>query len=105
MAFGTGSAVAHRAVDSVMGPRTIQHEQVVSEAAAAAPSPATNMDACSIHSKAFQDVCEILYIENSCHSYLFLINFCILLYLSLRYEWRRIASGSYGMIHSFFWGA
>lgn len=58
MAFGTGSAMAHRAVDAVMGPRTIQHETVVSEAAAAAPAaPAMNADACSIHSKAFQDVC------------------------------------------------
>ncbi|KAG6709995.1 hypothetical protein I3842_06G159700 [Carya illinoinensis] len=59
MAFGTGSAVAHRAVDAVMGPRTIQHETVVSEATAAAPAPTTNSlsgsDACSIHSKAFQD--------------------------------------------------
>ncbi|XAR72415.1 hypothetical protein NMG60_11019041 [Bertholletia excelsa] len=57
MAFGTGSAVAHRAVDAVMGPRTIQHETVVSEAAAA-PAPAANTmvsDACSVHSKAFQD--------------------------------------------------
>jgi glutamyl-tRNA reductase len=26
MAFGTGSAMAHRVVDAVMGPRTIQHE-------------------------------------------------------------------------------
>lgn len=58
MAFGTGSAVAHRAVDAVMGPRTIQHETVVTEAAAAVPAPtASSMggDACSIHSKAFQD--------------------------------------------------
>ncbi|XP_039018466.1 uncharacterized protein C6C3.02c-like [Hibiscus syriacus] len=60
MAFGTGSAVAHRAVDAVMGPRTIQHETVVSEAAAAsAPEAAANSfsgsDACSIHTKAFQD--------------------------------------------------
>ena len=58
MAFGTGSAVAHRAVDAVMGPRTIQHETAVSEAAAAAPAPAMNAmgsDACSVHSKAFQD--------------------------------------------------
>ncbi|CAI9769199.1 unnamed protein product [Fraxinus pennsylvanica] len=57
MAFGTGSAVAHRAVDAVMGPRTIQHETVSSEAAAPATA-ANNMggsDACSIHSKAFQD--------------------------------------------------
>lgn len=62
MAFGTGSAVAHRAVDAVMGPRTIQHETVASEAAASAPAPATNSfagaDACGIHSKAFQDVCD-----------------------------------------------
>lgn len=56
MAFGTGSAIAHRAVDAVMGPRTIQHESVVSEAAAAAPS-ANNFgsDACGVHTKAFQD--------------------------------------------------
>ena len=57
MAFGTGSAMAHRAVDAVMGPRTIQHETVVSEAAAAPAAPAMDTDACSIHSKAFQDVC------------------------------------------------
>ncbi|PPD85743.1 hypothetical protein GOBAR_DD17310 [Gossypium barbadense] len=55
MAFGTGSAVAHRAVDAVMGPRTIQHETVVSEAAAAPANSFTGSDACSIHSKAFQD--------------------------------------------------
>ncbi|XWS63075.1 hypothetical protein CRYUN_Cryun06bG0065500 [Craigia yunnanensis] len=60
MAFGTGSAVAHRAVDAVMGPRTIQHETVVSEAAGAlAPAATSNSfagaDACSIHSKAFQE--------------------------------------------------
>jgi len=60
MAFGTGSAVAHRAVDAVMGPRTIQHEAVVTEAAAAAPAPTANTfggDACNVHTKAFQDVC------------------------------------------------
>ncbi|KAI3445804.1 hypothetical protein Pfo_002469 [Paulownia fortunei] len=58
MAFGTGSAVAHRAVDAVLGPRTIQHETVASEAAAAPASTATSgggSDACSVHSKAFQD--------------------------------------------------
>ncbi|KAL2343851.1 hypothetical protein Fmac_005136 [Flemingia macrophylla] len=61
MAFGTGSAVAHRAVDAVMGPRTIQHETVVSEAAAAAAAPAPPTanafggDACNVHTKAFQD--------------------------------------------------
>ena len=58
MAFGTGSAVAHRAVDAVMGPRTIQHETVVSEAVASAPAPGSSTvgDVCGIHSKAFQDV-------------------------------------------------
>ncbi|KAL6502434.1 hypothetical protein OROHE_024439 [Orobanche hederae] len=56
MVFGTGSAVAHRAVDAVLGPRTIQHETVVSEAsgAAAAAAPAL-ADACNMPSKAFQD--------------------------------------------------
>ena len=59
MAFGTGSAVAHRAVDAVMGPRTIQHETVVTEAAASAPAPTNSAgEACGIHSKAFQDVCD-----------------------------------------------
>ena len=58
MAFGTGSAVAHRAVDAVMGPRTIQHETVASEAAAPAPTANSlgGSDACNIHSRAFQDV-------------------------------------------------
>lgn len=57
LAFGTGSAVAHRAVDSVMGPRTIQHETVASEAPSSTPmSGAGGSDACNIHSKAFQDV-------------------------------------------------
>ncbi|XP_065872079.1 uncharacterized protein [Euphorbia lathyris] len=54
LAFGTGSAVAHRAVDSVMGPRTIQHETVSSEAASPAAA-AGGADACNVHSKAFQD--------------------------------------------------
>lgn len=57
LAFGSGSAVAHRAVDSVFGPRTIQHE-----VAATGPPPASAAnklggDACNVHAKAFQDVC------------------------------------------------
>lgn len=62
LAFGTGSAVAHRAVDAVMGPRTIQHETIVSEAAATSAPAATSMggsDACNAHSKAFADVSDI----------------------------------------------
>ncbi|KAL0557825.1 hypothetical protein IC582_006376 [Cucumis melo] len=57
MAFGTGSAVAHRAVDAVMGPRTIQHETIDSSASSA-PSVANNSggsDACNVQSKSFQD--------------------------------------------------
>ena len=56
MAFGTGSGVAHRAVDAIMGPRTIEVVGNDAAAAAAAPVPTANsMDACNIHSKAFQD--------------------------------------------------
>lgn len=56
MAFGTGSAVAHRAVDAVMGPRTIQHETVVAGTIVSATNSLSDADACSVHSKAFQDV-------------------------------------------------
>ncbi|CAD6214052.1 unnamed protein product [Miscanthus lutarioriparius] len=78
MAFGTGSAMAHRAVDAVMGPRTIQHETVVSEAAAAAPAaPVMNTDACGIHSKAFQDCLNNYGSEISkCQFYLDMLNEC-----------------------------
>ncbi|CAA7027106.1 unnamed protein product [Microthlaspi erraticum] len=57
MAFGTGSAIAHRAVDAVMGPRTIKHETVAaagSEAVTAA-TPVGSGGSCEIQSKAFQD--------------------------------------------------
>ncbi|KAL1336176.1 hypothetical protein AAHE18_10G043300 [Arachis hypogaea] len=53
MGLGTGSAVAHRAMDAIMGPQTID---VVGKDAAAAPvPPANSMDACNIQSEAFQD--------------------------------------------------
>lgn len=55
MAFGTGSAVAHRAVDSLMGPRTIQHETVPAAAGSAAPE--LSKDACGMHLDAFTKVC------------------------------------------------
>lgn len=58
MAFGTGSAVAHRAVDAVVGPRVVQHEAVDSSTPSA-PSVASNRggsDACTGQSKTFQDV-------------------------------------------------
>ena len=63
MAFGTGSAVAHRAVDSIMGPRTVQHEhapesQTTPSSAGATSSPANNsssQDVCINQAKAFED--------------------------------------------------
>ncbi|KAI5661316.1 hypothetical protein M9H77_20639 [Catharanthus roseus] len=81
MAFGTGSAVAHRAVDAVMGPRTIQHETVVSEAAAAAPpAPASivgGSDACNVHMKAFQDCVNSYGSDISkCQFYMDMLNEC-----------------------------
>ncbi|XP_068654495.1 uncharacterized protein [Aristolochia californica] len=78
MAFGTGSAVAHRAVDAVMGPRTIQHETVVGEAAAAAPANSTSVgDSCGIHSKAFQDCVNANGTDISkCQFYLEMLNEC-----------------------------
>ncbi|KAL5550302.1 hypothetical protein UlMin_000478 [Ulmus minor] len=59
MAFGTRSVMAHRDVDAILGPRTIQHETVASEAATTPAVPTVNSfggsDACGIHTKAFQD--------------------------------------------------
>ena len=56
MAFGGGSAIAHRAVDAMMGPRVIKHETVASSVPSAA-SVYTGSDACVDQSKAFTDVC------------------------------------------------
>lgn len=60
LAFGTGSAVAHRAVDAVIGPRVIHHESVASSAPAAAPASNSSSlggaDACAGQIKAIQDV-------------------------------------------------
>ncbi|PIA56255.1 hypothetical protein AQUCO_00700531v1 [Aquilegia coerulea] len=54
LGWGASNAVSHRAVDAVLGPRTIhvQHEQV------SAPAPSSHYidsDACSSHNKAFQE--------------------------------------------------
>ncbi|XP_071722060.1 uncharacterized protein [Rutidosis leptorrhynchoides] len=78
MAFGTGSAMAHRAVDSVMGPRTIQHENVASEVA---PAPSTNSvtgsDACSVQNKSFQDCLNFYGTDISkCQFYLDMLSEC-----------------------------
>ncbi|KAM0943712.1 putative cysteine alpha-hairpin motif superfamily [Dioscorea sansibarensis] len=76
--WGTGTAVAHRAVDAVMGPRTIQYETVASEAAAAAPmNNSTGADSCNVHSKAFQDCINNFGSDISkCQFYLDMLNEC-----------------------------
>lgn len=61
MAFGGGSAIAQRAVEALMGPRTIRYETVVSDAPAPTAGSMGGSDVCSVHSKAFQDVCLPLY--------------------------------------------
>ena len=49
--MGTGSAMAHRAVDAVMGPRTIVHEQA-GGSEGGAPAAA---DPCASFTKSFND--------------------------------------------------
>lgn len=63
MAFGTGSAIAHRAVDSIMGGREShapQEAPAASAAAAADPVPMateySSGNACAVDLKAFRDV-------------------------------------------------
>ncbi|XP_031390469.1 uncharacterized protein LOC116202972 [Punica granatum] len=65
MAFGAGSAVAHRVTDAMLGPQVVRHETVDSTPAAAAAAPAQNKslgasDACGGQNKALQ------YCLNSC---------------------------------------
>ncbi|KAL8116875.1 uncharacterized protein LOC141668657 [Apium graveolens] len=75
MAFGTGSAVAHRAVDSVMGPRTIQHEAVPAAAGSAAPE--LSRDACGMHLDAFTKCLNSSGSEISkCQFYMDMLNEC-----------------------------
>uniref|UniRef100_A0A7S0YJP9 CHCH domain-containing protein n=1 Tax=Polytomella parva TaxID=51329 RepID=A0A7S0YJP9_9CHLO len=53
-AMGTGSALASRAIDSFMGPRTVVHQH--EGAPAAAPvSSSDGMDPCISHTKAFSE--------------------------------------------------
>ena len=51
--MGTGSAMAHRAVDSVMGPRTMHVE--AAPAAEAAPMASAGAAACANQMKAFNE--------------------------------------------------
>ena len=60
MAFGTGSAMARRTVDAVMGPTVVRHETVASPATSVASAPTSSSPAgsgaCGGHSKALHDV-------------------------------------------------
>lgn len=54
--MGTGSAIAHRAVDSLMGPRTVVHEHQTAAAPAPAPAaPVTSEGPCGGSVKAFAE--------------------------------------------------
>lgn len=55
--MGTGSAMAHRAVDAVMGPRTVVHEHAA-PAEAAAPAGGA-LGACGAQMKAFNQCLEM----------------------------------------------
>lgn len=83
MAFGTGSAIAHRAVESIFGPRTVQHEHINAPPSAApqASGPAMTMtsgpDACGNHMKSFQDCVNNYGSDISkCQFYLDMLNEC-----------------------------
>eukprot|EP00249_Psilotum_nudum_P004800 c18296_g1_i1 orf=878-1351(-) len=82
MAFGTGSAIAHRAVDAVVGPRVVQHEHNVMEAPAVAPAStpsaaAVGSDSCSYQSRSLQDCISSNGNDISkCQFYLDMLNEC-----------------------------
>ena len=60
MAWGTGTSIAHRAMDALMGPRVIKHETVASSASDVPQAPNTNgvgsSTVCADQSKALIDV-------------------------------------------------
>ncbi|MCO5576513.1 hypothetical protein L7F22_030323 [Adiantum nelumboides] len=78
MAFGTGSAMAHRAVDGLMGPRTVTHEYGTPDAPGS-PSLATvsGSDTCLNQAKSFQD-CINAYGSDigKCQFYIDMLNEC-----------------------------
>ncbi|XP_057505388.1 uncharacterized protein C6C3.02c-like [Actinidia eriantha] len=76
MAFGGGSAIAHRAVDAMMGPRVIKHETVASSVPSVA-SVYTGSDACVDQSKAFTDCLNYYGSEISkCQFYMDMLSEC-----------------------------
>ncbi|CAL1395510.1 unnamed protein product [Linum trigynum] len=91
LAWGTGTAVAHRAVDAVLGPRTIKHESSAAsseptaamQAAAATPNSTIN-SSCDAQSKALQDCLNMFGTDiGKCQFYMDMLGEC-----------RRSASGA-----------
>ncbi|KAL2623499.1 hypothetical protein R1flu_003704 [Riccia fluitans] len=81
MAFGTGSAIAHRAADAIVGHRTIQHEHVqVSDGAGyntSSPISTVAQNSCSNQSKAFQDCIQANTDDiGKCQFYVDMLNEC-----------------------------
>eukprot|EP00252_Welwitschia_mirabilis_P016391 TRINITY_DN36158_c0_g1_i1.p1 TRINITY_DN36158_c0_g1~~TRINITY_DN36158_c0_g1_i1.p1 ORF type:complete len:144 (+),score=20.37 TRINITY_DN36158_c0_g1_i1:183-614(+) len=83
LAWGTGTAIAHRAMDSVLGPRTVQHEVVKTETAppvqpsTVADTNGRGKDACATHSKAFQECLNHYGSDISkCQFYIDMLNEC-----------------------------
>ncbi|KAK7252268.1 hypothetical protein RIF29_36099 [Crotalaria pallida] len=94
MAFGTGSAMAHRAVDAVMGPRTIQHE--VTGSAEPDPAPTANTfggDACVFIQRLFKIRAKLNYSSTCITHNVTEINKCQL-YMDMLAECRKNSGSS-----------
>ncbi|MCO5553016.1 hypothetical protein L7F22_006536 [Adiantum nelumboides] len=78
MAFGTGSAMAHRAVDGLIGPRTVTHEYVTPDAPGSSSlATVSGSDTCLNQAKSFQD-CINAYgsVIGKCQFYIDMLNEC-----------------------------
>ena len=56
MTFGAGSALGHRAIDSVLGPRQVEHVQVASETASNSQTASMGNKRCLEQYNNFQNV-------------------------------------------------
>lgn len=79
MAFGGGSAVAHRAVDSMMGPRVVHHEHAQANQSSTTTTAGGSQEAgvCVNQVKAFQD-CLTANVNDisKCQFYVDMLNEC-----------------------------
>eukprot|EP00898_Chlorokybus_atmophyticus_P003640 jgi/Chlat1/4277/Chrsp29S04367 len=76
MAMGTGSAVAHRAVDGLMGPRTVSVEAQPAAAAGSPLAAAPGAEACGNQNKAFNDCLENYNDISKCQFYFDMLQQC-----------------------------